>query len=549
MVKKNLISEYKAAVLTAMSPELLRWLTTHAPKHGIKRKIKVEKVENETFFFDEKECLEFNTWLKEPWPAKDGRRPHIPAAIRREIKDEANGACAICHSHMDTCEAAHLEPVAKTYNNHPENLLWLCANHHTSYDNGLFGPDKSNVDFVASFKNTLRSYRVMLWRTQHEVSHKLFFVLGYCNDLQKQLEAAKTEEHIKTVEKVAKETLAVLPALASESKTDPKYAICETIYEDAISLSKDKSNIVKRLGRAQRIREDYVAAFGFVKCPLCEGTGQYEGIGCPVCNGDREIEQRLAEVVDLRAYEYVDCPVCEGQALLTGEFCPACGGEARMARRYADGVDVRDYEDVACPLCEGAGRYEDRDCPECGGEGNTQRRFAETIDLDDYKKVDCPVCDGQGTHNGTDCPACHGEAQIDRRDLDRIDVRDYEDVTCPLCEGAGRYEDRDCPECGGEGNTQRRFAETTDLDDYKKVDCPVCDGQGRHKGGDCPACDGEARIDRRDLDSIDVRDYEEVSCPLCEGRRYYRGNDCPACDGEGDLERRFADRIDPSEFG
>ena len=51
MVKKNLISEYKAAVLTAMSPVLLRWLTTHAPKHGIKRKLKVEKVENETFFF------------------------------------------------------------------------------------------------------------------------------------------------------------------------------------------------------------------------------------------------------------------------------------------------------------------------------------------------------------------------------------------------------------------------------------------------------------------------------------------------------------------
>ncbi len=549
MVKKTLISEYEAAALTAMSPTLLRWLTSYSPKHGSKRKLKAAKIKNDTLFFDEEEVLDFNNWLKRPWPRKDGRRPHIPTGIRREIKQEANGECAVCHSHKDTCEAAHLDPVAKSDNNHPENLLWLCANHHVAYDNGLFGPDKENAFFVAIFKQALRRYRVMLWRTQHEVSHQLFYVLENCNGLKKQLKRAKTKEQIKAVKKLAKETLAALPGLAPVSETDPKYAVYETISADAISLSKSKSNIVKRLKRAEKIRKKYVAAFGFVTCPLCESGGQHEGTDCPVCNGDREIEPRLAKVIDLREYGYVDCPVCEGMGTLTQEPCPACDGEARMARRYANSIDVRDYEDVACPLCDGAGRYEHRDCPECGGKGSMQQRFAEAVELQDYQKVNCPVCDGQGRYMGDDCPACRGEAQIDRGDLDRIEVQDYQSIECPLCDGAGSYEDRDCPECGGEGSMQRRFAEAVELQDYQKVDCPVCDGQGRRKGDDCPVCSGEAQIDRRDLDRIEVQDYQSIECPLCNGKRHFLGNDCPACNGEGELERRFADRVDPREFG
>ena len=361
-----------------MSPTLLRWLTSYAPKHGIKRKLKVAKTEEDLHFFDEKEVLEFNSWLKKSWPRKDGRRPHIPVAIRREIKEEANGECAICKSHGDTCEAAHLHPVAKSDNNHPDNLLWLCANHHIAYDNGCLGPDEENHDFVISFKKVLRRYRVMLWRTQHEVSHQLFVVLESCNGLKEQLDAAKTKEQVEVVEELATETLAVLPALAPVSKVDPNYAVYEKISADAIALHEDKSNIAKRLRKAQRIRKHYVSAFGFVMCPLCKGSGRHEGTDCPVCNGDREIEQRLADVVDLRAYELVDCPVCDGEGRYKRDDCPACGGEAQMARRYADGIDLRDYEEVDCPLCDGQGRYERDDCPACGGEARLARHDGPT---------------------------------------------------------------------------------------------------------------------------------------------------------------------------
>jgi len=159
MAKKKLLSEYQAAAVSGLSPELLRWLTKNAPKQGVSRKLKVAEVKGETYFYDEEELLSFNSWLKSPWPHKEGKRPHIPTAIRREIKNEANGECAMCHSHKDTCEAAHLDPVSKSNNNHPENLLWLCSNHHTAYDGGLFGPDKENAEFVVSFKLVLHRYK------------------------------------------------------------------------------------------------------------------------------------------------------------------------------------------------------------------------------------------------------------------------------------------------------------------------------------------------------------------------------------------------------
>lgn len=513
MAKKKKLSEYEAACVTGMSPELLRWLTSNAPKAGIKRKLKVAKIKKvadikgDTYFFEENELLDFNNWLKKPWPHKEGKRPHVPTGIRREIINEANGECAICHGHKDTCEAAHLDPVHKSNNNHPENLLWLCTNHHTAYDGGLFGPDKDNAEFVVDFKRVLHRYKLTLWRTQHEISHTLLTVLEDCDGIAKQLKAAKTVEQTKAVEKIAKATLDKLPKLAPVSKKDPKYAAYKSISADVASLTKDKGSVSKRLAKAHDLRREYVAAYGFVACPLCKGSGRHEGTDCPVCNGDREIEERLADRVDVSAYEKVDCPLCEGSGNFEGNACPVCGGDAEMDRRHAERVDVRDYE-----------------------------------------KVDCPLCEGTTKHNGNDCPVCGGNGEIDRRHVDQVDLREFKTANCPLCKGMGRYEGRDCPECGGQGEMERRFAERVDLGDYAKVDCPVCHGKWRRNGDDCPACSGEAQIDRRDLDRIDVGDYRLVKCPVCKGKRHFHGDDCRACGGEGEVERRHAEMIDPKEY-
>lgn len=67
--------------------------------------------------------------------------------------------------------------VHKSKNNHPENLLWLCSNHHTAYDDGLFGPDEESAECVVSFKKVLHRCKLLLWRTQNKISSKRLTVL------------------------------------------------------------------------------------------------------------------------------------------------------------------------------------------------------------------------------------------------------------------------------------------------------------------------------------------------------------------------------------
>jgi DnaJ-class molecular chaperone len=299
----------------------------------------------------------------------------------------------------------------------------------------------------------------MLWRMQHEVSYKLFTVLENCNGLYEQF--AKAPEQVKAIENIAKNTLAVVPKLAPVSKTDPKYAAYKSISADIASLSNNDVSISARLQTTKKIRKEYIAACGYVACPLCKATGRHEGTDCPVCDGDREIEERFEGRIDLSAYDRIECPLCDGEGSVRAEQCPACGGECRMDRRYA-----------------------------------------ETVDVSEYDKVDCPLCKGTSRFKGDDCPACSGLGEMDRRHVDEIDLREYKEVDCPLCERAGQYDGSTCPECQGNGRMQRRFADQVDLREYKKVNCPVCEGKARYKGNDCPACGGLAKINRRDAAGI-----------------------------------------------
>jgi hypothetical protein len=208
--QERLLNEYEAAAKVGLSPTPLRWLSKYAPKQGSSRKLTVKMTDKGVSCFDEEEILSFNEWLKLPWPQKDGKRAPIPEGIPEEIKTEANGECAICQSHRDTCQAAHLDPVANSRNNHLENLLWLCSNHHIAYDNGLFGPDNENAKFVRSFKGVLHRHKKMLWSMQDEVSRILFSVLSDCRRLAAQLTLTKTDAQVRAVERLATQTLSMV---------------------------------------------------------------------------------------------------------------------------------------------------------------------------------------------------------------------------------------------------------------------------------------------------------------------------------------------------
>jgi hypothetical protein len=62
----KIVSEYEAAALVAMSPDLLRWLTSYAPKAKITTKLKVAKKDGERYFYDREELLAFDAFLRQP---------------------------------------------------------------------------------------------------------------------------------------------------------------------------------------------------------------------------------------------------------------------------------------------------------------------------------------------------------------------------------------------------------------------------------------------------------------------------------------------------
>ena len=68
------------------------------------------------------------------------------------------------------------------------------------------------------------------------------------------------------------------------------------------------------------------------------------------------MHRRFADQIDPREYSKVDCPVCAGTGRFEGDDCPVCGWEEQIDRIDLERIDVRDYEDVECPICEGAGR-------------------------------------------------------------------------------------------------------------------------------------------------------------------------------------------------
>jgi HNH endonuclease len=151
-MEKIILDEFRAAALIGMSPELLRYLTSHQVKWKDKRILTVAQKNDETFYFEESELKAYDAWLRGPWPSEKGKRPPLPHPIRDEIRLEANLECALCKSSGQAGEAAHIVPVAKSKSNHPHNLIWLCANHHTKLDNGSFGPKGADNAIIVALK-------------------------------------------------------------------------------------------------------------------------------------------------------------------------------------------------------------------------------------------------------------------------------------------------------------------------------------------------------------------------------------------------------------
>lgn len=500
-MKSNILDEFQAAALVGMSPTLLEFLSKHQVKWQDKRKLAVARKDGRALFFDESELKAYDAWLQAPWPAKSGKRPRLPDGIREEIRREANLECALCKSSGEAGEAAHIVPVADTKSNHPHNLIWLCANHHTKLDNGSFGPTGADNEVIVGLKAALHHFQRAAWRGQAEVSRQIAATLSLCGQMQDQLASAKTTVEVQAVQRVATQALSLLPDLASQDKSAATRAVLDRMTQ-ALSLDRDTTaaSTADRLRTAVSFEQEFLLESGLVQCPLCLGQKSHNGNDCPVCYGDGAVSKELE--VDLSDFDEIDCQHCGGAGYDNGEDCPVCHGEKQLERRFADRIDFSQYETVECPRCDGSGYWRGDDCPVCHGEMTMTRYRAEQVDLDDFDEVDCPLCKGTGQFHGNDCPECRGDKRMQARHADQVDLRNYRLRRCPLCKGRRIYHGEDCPACRGEGEMFERDAEWLDLSQFDLVNCPRCAGSGIVNYDDCPACAGEKQMQRRFADRM-----------------------------------------------
>ena len=491
-MNKKLFSIYQAAVLLGISPKLLTYFTKRAVKSKDPRKLRSTTNESH-LYFEEEELKSYDDWLKAPWPAPPKTRPHLPDAIRDEIKIEANMECAVCCKSGEAGEAAHIEPIKHSKCNHPHNLIWLCSNHHVKFDNGCFGPKGASNEIIRSLKNALQHFKRFSWQGQADVSQQIATVLHLCKELEERLKAPINSAERMAVERTAKNVLDLIPSLAEQPQAA---TVKHTLSQLSEELETERNNSVidtrKQLEIAMSYEDEYLQKSGLKRCPLCQGGNSHSFYDCSVCGGDGSISSSYHP--DLTPFEKVNCGLCHGTCLHNHLTCPVCAGDGKIERRFHDIIDYNQYDDVTCPHCDGTTRYNYEDCPVCNAEGSIPRRVLDDLNLRDFQHVDCPCCNGSGFYNYNTCMACNGDRTMQRRYAAEINLSEYENVKCPACKGSRTLYGEQCPACNGEGYMPALIANQIDTALYKLVKCPECKGKKILFGDDCLPCNGEGEM-------------------------------------------------------
>lgn len=482
MTSNKHISEYDAALRFNFSPELLRWMT----KNGVVDKTRLSfEIKNEIYYFDIDELNELNKKMEGQWPkTAKGQRPGIPTEIKNEIKREARFSCPVCN--RNTGEVAHIDPVSATNCNHPKNLIYLCPNHHTEYDNAIIPNNIAKKDVVA-FKKSLRLFQRALWKIQGETINSFLSALN------------ETRSLLKIHDKIAgsipdslfKETLKKIAELSgSERKLN------YTHTEDIERLDEDVNS--------------YIEEHGENICPLCEGHGSTHYYDpCPVCNGNGDVLPEALKTIDMSMYVLVDCKLCEGRAIHMNNDCPACGADGQISQYLYDNHDWTMYDLVTCKLCKGKGSNFGIDCRPCGSEGHVSRYFNDTYEWSKHDLVTCKLCDGKGTHLGNDCPPCDGNGEVSQEFFYSYDWSGHDLIDCKLCKGSGSHLGEDCRACQGEGSVSENFYYNVDWSRYEMIECKLCRGEGRYRAEDCVPCGGEGEIFQYISDDLDWSYYRK----------------------------------------
>ncbi|MFL5356269.1 zinc finger domain-containing protein [Archangium sp.] len=448
------VNKYKAAALVRMSPQLLEWFSTHAPKSGHSRKLEYTKGADGDLLFEPEKLKNFSAYLAEPWPAKPGKRPDVPTGVEQEIKEEAAFKCVICD--RPGGQFAHIDPVHNSKNNHPHNLIYLCPNDHDDFDKKKL-ISRSDIEKA---KKQILDARAAIWRAHAGLLDE---ILALIKQLQS-VNAALKKKHLPAVANIRS-------ALMEHIKT---HALAPSLKKKAPEFAKRlKSALDDETAPVERViseRAKFLDETGRAECPLCKGSGEHNNWECPVCRGVGTVSEELVNEIDLEPYRQEECPLCKGSGEHNNWGCPICRGVGTVDACAIDEIDLREYKQAKCPLCKGSGEHNNRECRFCRGIGTVDVAALEHFDPHEYEQADCPLCKGSREHNNWECSFCRGAGTVDVDALEHFDPREYKQAKCPLCKGSREHNDWECKFCRGVGTVDVDALEHFDPADWANED-------------------------------------------------------------------------------
>jgi hypothetical protein len=295
-----LLTKIEAAISLGIGMELLERCCSKCLKHGEDRILPLVHTDQGDMI-DEKELDGFRRYLNDPWPlSKNGTRPSIPEVLKEDIRRESHLSCAIC-GYMDNGEVAHIEAVADSLNNSPDNLIYLCPNHHTKYDLGYKPSSNVTEEEVRAAKLIKRRSRRRMMRCEDNVTKALTSLLNAIAKIQEELKKNPTANMVSILETEVRTLLEMVPELSitaqGEGQKDVTVDASETLLREKApsfakatlgikpaSTSKDVRDAVTQL---VDLSEDVLIDLDEVDCPRCGGRGMTGLIGdlCAYCKG------------------------------------------------------------------------------------------------------------------------------------------------------------------------------------------------------------------------------------------------------------------------
>jgi hypothetical protein len=227
-------------------------------------------------------------------------------------------------------EIAHIEAVATTANNSPDNLILLCPNHHTEYDLGYRPSSNVSLEALKAAKLLKRQARVRTQLYEANAYKTAASVMTTVKKLETKLKTLESQQLIEVYETELAALMRGLPGMLDASQAEAK---------------KDKS------------LEDVGTLVSKVAPTISRATAGLSSSATPTQIRNAAATVSAAVEESLIELDEVDCPHCGGSGTtgLVGDFAPTVMATWSYQKNRPTTTTRRRLTRLTAPTAEGRG--------------------------------------------------------------------------------------------------------------------------------------------------------------------------------------------------